>query len=221
MKDGRTHLAYKPEHAMDLDSGAVVAAEVHTADQGDTTTLLVTLDSAKRHLAAVGAAPTPDAPAELVTDKAYHTRAVLKDLADGPWKPASASPSATNFTAGMAMRRRKGIRMSGRSRRLTLRIPLPECAAPARMPPCWPIHSQINLPQTRSSADEGFLLSRPVTPRAPAYPIRAMSLARTSANSVALTLPFRAALRARQSWLFTWSASTTLGGVPPIATSNG
>ena len=25
MKDGTTHLAYKPEHAVDLDTGAVVA----------------------------------------------------------------------------------------------------------------------------------------------------------------------------------------------------
>jgi transposase len=32
LKDGRTHLAYKPEHAMDLDTGAVIAAEVHGAD---------------------------------------------------------------------------------------------------------------------------------------------------------------------------------------------
>ena len=39
LKDGRTHLAYKPEHAMDLDTGAVVAAELHPADQGDTTTM--------------------------------------------------------------------------------------------------------------------------------------------------------------------------------------
>ena len=31
LKDGRTHLAYKPEHAMDLDTGAVVAARVHAA----------------------------------------------------------------------------------------------------------------------------------------------------------------------------------------------
>ena len=29
MKDGATHLAYKPEHAVDLDTGAVVAAELH------------------------------------------------------------------------------------------------------------------------------------------------------------------------------------------------
>src|SRR5690348_3306001 len=39
LKDGRTHLAYKPEHAVDLDTGAIVAAEIHPADQGDTATL--------------------------------------------------------------------------------------------------------------------------------------------------------------------------------------
>jgi len=49
----------KPEHAMDLDTGAVVAAEVHVADQGDTKTLAGTLASAAEHLAAVDAAPTP------------------------------------------------------------------------------------------------------------------------------------------------------------------
>ena len=36
MKDGTTHLAYKPEHAVDLDTGAVVVAELHPADEGDT-----------------------------------------------------------------------------------------------------------------------------------------------------------------------------------------
>src|SRR5512134_1395952 len=46
MKDGTTHLAYKPEHAVDLDTGAVVAAEIHPADDGDTTTLEGTLQAA-------------------------------------------------------------------------------------------------------------------------------------------------------------------------------
>ena len=39
MKDGRTHLGYKPEHAVDLDSAVIVAAKIHLADQGDTQTL--------------------------------------------------------------------------------------------------------------------------------------------------------------------------------------
>ena len=86
MKDGRTRLAYKPEHAVDLDTGAIVAAAIHLADQGDTTTLPETLKAAEANLAAVGAAPTPDDPAELVADKGYHSRDGLKDLEDGAWK---------------------------------------------------------------------------------------------------------------------------------------
>ena len=35
LKDGRTRLAYKPEHALDLDTGAIIAAELHAADRGD------------------------------------------------------------------------------------------------------------------------------------------------------------------------------------------
>src|SRR5579883_2740713 len=43
MKDGRTHLAHKAEHAVDLDTGAVVAVTLQEADKGDTTTVDVTL----------------------------------------------------------------------------------------------------------------------------------------------------------------------------------
>ncbi len=86
LKDGRTHLAYKPEHAVDLDTGAIVAAEIHAADRGDTATLPETLKVAEANLAAVDAAPTAEEPAELVADKGYHARDGLKNLEDGPWK---------------------------------------------------------------------------------------------------------------------------------------
>ena len=86
LKDGRTHLAYKPEHAVDLDTAAIVAAEIHAADCGDTATLPETLKAAEAHLAAVDRAPQPDDPAELVADKGYHSRDGLKELEDGAWK---------------------------------------------------------------------------------------------------------------------------------------
>jgi len=92
MKDGRTRLAYKPEHAVDLDSGAVVAAEVHPADEGDTTTLGKTLEAAGANLSRVSDGPTPEHPAELVADKGYHSRAVLRELDGGPWKTRIAEP---------------------------------------------------------------------------------------------------------------------------------
>ena len=98
LKDGRTHLAYKPEHAVDLDTGAIVAAEVHAADRGDTATLPETLEVAEANLAAVGAAPTPEDPAELVADKGYHSRDGLKDLEDGAWKSRIAEKKATGVS---------------------------------------------------------------------------------------------------------------------------
>lgn len=98
LKDGRTHLAYKPEHALDLDTGAVVAAEMHNADRGDTATLPGTLESAARHLATVDAAPSAEAPAEMVADKGYHSREMLKTLDDGPWKTRIAEPKRDGFS---------------------------------------------------------------------------------------------------------------------------
>ena len=50
LKDGRTHFAYKNEHAVDLDTGAIVAAEIHLANEGDTTTMWGTLEKAATSL---------------------------------------------------------------------------------------------------------------------------------------------------------------------------
>ena len=86
MKDGTTHLAYKPEHAVDLDTGVIVAAKIHPADQGDTRTLPGTLAQAEAMLDLVGRAPTPETPAEMITDKGYHSRDVFKGLEDSAWK---------------------------------------------------------------------------------------------------------------------------------------
>src|SRR5205085_637145 len=86
LKDGRTHLAYKPEHAVDLDSGAIVAAEVHPADRGDTATLPETLEAAEANPAAGGAGPTADDPSELIADQGYHSPAGPRDPGAGAWK---------------------------------------------------------------------------------------------------------------------------------------
>jgi transposase len=98
LKDGRTHLAYKPEHAVDLDTGVIVAAALHPADNGDTTTIEGTLAAAEKNLAQIDAAPTQDEPSELVADKGYHSRAVLKDLNGGAWKTRIAEPKQPGFS---------------------------------------------------------------------------------------------------------------------------
>ena len=105
MKDGRTHLAYKPEHAVDLDTGVIVAAALHPADEGDTTTIAGTLMAAEKNLAQISAAPTTDQPSELVADKGYHSRAVLKSLDHGCGRRALPNPSSRVFHAGAATTR--------------------------------------------------------------------------------------------------------------------
>ena len=88
MKDGRTHLAHKAEHAVDMETGAVVAVTVQGANQGDTTTLPETMIEAAEQVAAVA----QDAEAnenlaaagieEVVADKGYHSNDVVTDLSE-------------------------------------------------------------------------------------------------------------------------------------------
>lgn len=77
MKDGTTHLAHKAEHAVDLSSGVIVAAEIHPADSGDTTTLPQTLTRAE---AAVEKANPEGAIQEVVADCGYHSGALLGEM---------------------------------------------------------------------------------------------------------------------------------------------
>ena len=83
MKDGRTHLAHKAEHTVDLETGAIVDVTVQGADQGDTTTIAETVTTAADELEAV-ATVTDEHTAvidEVVADKGYHSNQTLVDLA--------------------------------------------------------------------------------------------------------------------------------------------
>ena len=86
MKDGRTHLAHKVEHAIDFSSGAVVAVTVQPADEGDTATGRETICEAGEQIATVaggekGEAVNPEGPKEVVLDKGYHSNEMLVELA--------------------------------------------------------------------------------------------------------------------------------------------
>jgi transposase len=86
MKDGRTHLAHKAEHAVDMDTGAVLAVTLQDANVGDTTTIQQTLIAVAEQMEKL----TEDAEtapqiaenwlAELVTDKGYHSNETMVDL---------------------------------------------------------------------------------------------------------------------------------------------
>ena len=54
MKDGRTHLAHKVEHAVDMSTGAVVAVTVQEATQGDSQTVEKTIQEARRRMTGLG-----------------------------------------------------------------------------------------------------------------------------------------------------------------------
>ena len=94
MKDGRTHLAYKAEHAVDLDTGAIVALTVQPGDRGDTASMPATLAQAGLSVAelagqaaqadAVGAVKTVGEVGveRVVADKGYHSKQALQDLAE-------------------------------------------------------------------------------------------------------------------------------------------
>ena len=78
MKDGRTHLAYKSEHVVDLKSDLVLAAEIRPADHADTDTLVDSVVQAQVNVQAAGSNAQIE---EVAADKGYHAAATL-ELAD-------------------------------------------------------------------------------------------------------------------------------------------
>ncbi len=88
MKDGTTHLAHKAEHAVDMETGAVVGVTLQPADQGDTDTVYETVVEATEQLREVSDDPKTTEKideqriTELVDDKGYHSNQVLVDMAE-------------------------------------------------------------------------------------------------------------------------------------------
>jgi transposase len=76
MKDGRTHLAHKAEHAVELSSGALLAVTLQAADAGDTTTIQQTVAEAQ----AVASRINERGVEEVVADKGYHSGQLLRNL---------------------------------------------------------------------------------------------------------------------------------------------
>lgn len=86
MKDGSTHIAHKAEHAVDMETGAVVAVVLHAADAGDTATVMPTLAEAGTAVAELmatagtGAGVSAGGVEELVADKGYLSDQVLEEM---------------------------------------------------------------------------------------------------------------------------------------------
>jgi transposase len=81
MKDGRTHLAHKAEHAVDLETGAMIAVTLQGADAGDTTTIIETAIAAAEQIEDAQAGVTePQTFDEIIADKGYHSNQTMVDL---------------------------------------------------------------------------------------------------------------------------------------------
>lgn len=99
MKDGRTHLAHKAEHAVDLETGAIVAVTLQPANQGDTTTLYETLSETADNLAEVkddtqtSSCVEQDMLQEVVADKGYHSNQTMRDLAESDIRSYVSEPN--------------------------------------------------------------------------------------------------------------------------------
>ena len=84
MKDGRTHLAHKAEHAVDMETGAIVAVTRQGADVGDTTTIIETAIAATEQVEDAQAnVDDRQSLEEIVGDTGYHSNQTLIDLDAG------------------------------------------------------------------------------------------------------------------------------------------
>ncbi len=94
MKDGRTRLCHKAEHAVDMVSGAVVAVTLHRGEAGDTSSIGATVEKATENLALLEADGKIIKPRvrEAVTDKGYHSNDTLVGLADKEWRTYVSEP---------------------------------------------------------------------------------------------------------------------------------
>src|SRR5712692_1272300 len=128
MKNGRTHLAHKAEHAVDLDTGAIVAVTLQGADQGDTTTIVETAAAAVEQVNAAQAdVEAPQPLEEAVADKGYHSNETMVGLDSADIRSYIAEPdrgrrdwSEEPEAQGPVYRNRRRIR-GARGRRLMRR----------------------------------------------------------------------------------------------------
>jgi transposase len=77
MKDGTTHLAYKAEHVVDLDTEIILAAEVYHADFHDTATLEDSLHQAQINQQEAGSEQQIE---DVAADKGYHATETITNL---------------------------------------------------------------------------------------------------------------------------------------------
>jgi transposase len=126
MKDGTTHLAYKAEHVVDLDSDLILAAEIRSATDGDAQTLADSVMQAQQTLRTIGSEQLIEA---VAADKGYHSADALelgrhlnfrtyipepKRTTDWTWTDKTPEHKQAVHGNRQRVRRRKGKQMQRR-----------------------------------------------------------------------------------------------------------
>jgi transposase len=111
MKDRRTHLAYKAEHVVDLDSEFVVAAPVYRADQGDQATLVSSIWTAQINLVLAGSEQEIE---EAVADKGYHKAQTLADCESCHTRTYIPEPKGRHYKRDDCLERRRAVKANRR-----------------------------------------------------------------------------------------------------------
>lgn len=88
MKDGRTHLAHKAEHAVDLDTTVIVGVTIQPADRGDTTSVFETLEEASEQVKRAADSTITD----VIADRGYHSNDVIATLTELDIRTSIAEP---------------------------------------------------------------------------------------------------------------------------------
>src|SRR3954462_9753964 len=96
--DGRTYHEMLTQIARESGIETPSADDLVRIDRTRKGKKLSNEEAAEKNLAQIDAAPTQDEPSEVVADKGYHSRAVLKDLNGGAWKTRIAEPKQRGFS---------------------------------------------------------------------------------------------------------------------------
>jgi transposase len=111
MKDKRTHLAYKAEHVVDVESEFVVAAPVYRADQSDPSTLVDSIWTAQVNMALAG---SEQEIAEAAADKGYHKAQTLADCEACNTRTYIPEPKGRHYKSETQAQRRRAVKANRR-----------------------------------------------------------------------------------------------------------
>ena len=121
-KNGATDMLYKPENMVDLDTGAIVSAEVRKADEGDTQglaeraiTAAALVEAIREETSAAANGLLPARTATLTADKGYYCVAELQAIQESGMKTVISDPLRHRRLEKLGCSQRAVVRRARRS----------------------------------------------------------------------------------------------------------